>query len=302
MSRGCPPHRCGLRRCQARTDSMSPVNSNAGAGRGGWLGRMLRQSWLQRSLFLKLLLRDFAERYRGSYLGVLWSLILPLLSLLVFTLFFGVIFRMRWIGLGSDSLNDLALVLFIGLALYNFFAECLSRAPGLILAHQNYVKNVIFPLEMLPAVMVTSALLILIATLLVILLLQGIGGTGLAWTVLLLPATVLPLVLFVLGLSWFLAALGVYIRDIQQLIVPLVQLMMFLSPVFYPMGALPEAMRPWLQLNPLAVVIEQTRAIILFGQPPAWTHYLLCLALGVTTALLGAWWFARTRQGFADVL
>jgi len=266
------------------------------------LYQVLRQSWLQRSLFLKLLLRDFAERYRGSYLGVLWSFVLPLLSLLVFTIFFGVIFKMRWAGLASDSLSDLGLVLFIGMALYNFFAECLGRAPGLILAHQNYVKNVIFPLAMLPAVMVTSALLTLIATLLVILLLQVVWGSGLAWTVLLLPVVVLPLALFVLGLSWFLAALGVYIRDIQQLIVPLVQLMMFLSPVFYPISALPESMRPWLQFNPLAIVIEQARAIILFGQLPAWIPCLLCFTLGLATALVGAWWFARTRKGFADVL
>ncbi|MDG4549493.1 MAG: ABC transporter permease [Candidatus Contendobacter sp.] len=266
------------------------------------LRQVLRQSWLQRPLFLKLLLRDFAERYRGSYLGVLWSFMLPLLSLLVFTFFFGVIFKLRWAGLDSHSLSALGLVLFIGLALYNFFAECLGRAPGLILAHQNYVKNVVFPLEMLPAVMVASALLTLIATLVVILSLQAVWGSGLAWTALLLPVVVLPLMLFVLGLSWFLAALGVYIRDIQQMIVPLVQLMMFLSPVFYPIEALPESMRPWLQLNPLAVVIEQTRAIILFGQPPGWISYSLCLALGLAMALLGAWWFARTRKGFADVL
>lgn len=278
------------------------MDSRPAIRRDRLLYQVLRQSWLQRPLFLKLLLRDFAERYRGSYLGVLWSFVLPLLSLLVFTVFFGVIFKMRWAGLASDSLSDLGLVLFVGMALYNFFAECLGRAPGLILAHQNYVKNVIFPLEMLPAVMVTSALLTLAVTLLVILLLQVVWGSGLAWTVLLLPVVVLPLALFVLGLSWFLAALGVYIRDIQQLIVPLVQLMMFLSPVFYPISALPESLRPWLKLNPLAVVIEQTRAVILFGQPPAWIPYLLGLALGSATALLGVWWFARTRKGFADVL
>ncbi len=273
-----------------------------GGGRDWVLYRVLRQSWLQRQLFFKLLRRDFAERYRGSYLGVVWSLLLPLLSLLVFTFFFGVIFKMRWAGHGDGSLSELALVLFVGLALYNFLAECLSRAPGLILAHQNYVKNVIFPLEMLPAVMVASALLTLAATLLVILLLQATVGAGLSWTALLLPVTVLPLALFVLGLSWVLASLGVYIRDIQQLIVPLVQLLMFLSPVFYPVAALPESIRPWLQLNPLALVIEQTRGIVLFGQPPAWTPYLLCLLATLLIALLGAWWFARTRQGFADVL
>jgi lipopolysaccharide transport system permease protein len=280
------------------SDSITPSGAS-----GKWvLGQVLRQCWLQRQLFLKLLRRDFAERYRGSYLGVLWSLLLPLLSLLVFTLFFGVIFKMRWAGRGDGSLSDLALILFVGMALYNFLAECLSRAPGLILAHQNYVKNVIFPLEMLPAVMVASALLTLIATLLVVLLLQTMVGTGLSWTVLLLPITVLPLVLFVLGLSWFLASLGVYIRDIQQLIVPLVQLMMFLSPVFYPVAALPESIRPWLQLNPLALVIEQTRGIVLFGQPPDWTPYGLCLLATLLIALLGAWWFSRTRTGFADVL
>lgn len=281
---------------------MFAVDFGMGGGRDWVLYRVLRQSWLQRQLFFKLLRRDFAERYRGSYLGVVWSLLLPLLSLLVFTFFFGVIFKMRWAGHGDGSLSELALVLFVGLALYNFLAECLSRAPGLILAHQNYVKNVIFPLEMLPAVMVASALLTLAATLLVILLLQATMGAGLGWTALLLPVTVLPLVLFVLGLSWVLASLGVYIRDIQQLIVPLVQLLMFLSPVFYPVAALPESIRPWLQLNPLALVIEQTRGIVLFGQPPAWTPYLLCLLATLLIALLGAWWFARTRQGFADVL
>ncbi|HOW75871.1 MAG TPA: ABC transporter permease [Candidatus Competibacteraceae bacterium] len=283
---------------------MSLFNSitPADVGRNWVLYRVFHQCWLQRQLFLKLLRRDFAERYRGSYLGLLWSLLLPLLSLLVFTFFFGVIFQMRWAGRSDASLSDLALILFVGMALYNFLAECLNRAPGLILAHQNYVKNVVFPLEMLPAVMVASAVLTLAATLLVILLLQATLGSGLSWTALLLPMIVLPLMLFVLGLSGFLASLGVYIRDIQQLIIPLVQLMMFLSPVFYPAAALPEAMRPWLQLNPLALAIEQTRGILLFGQAPDWTPYLLSLVAGGLIALLGAWWFARTRRGFADVL
>lgn len=298
MSVACLRRRYGLRRYRAMSDSMTSAGSSS-----NWpLWQALRQSWRQRQLFPKLLRRDFAERYRGSYLGVLWSLLLPLLSLLVFTLFFGIIFQLRWKGHDDTSLGGLALILFIGMALYNFVAECLNRAPGLILAHQNYVKNVIFPLEMLPVVMVASALLTLTATLLVILLLQLTLGSGLTREVLLLPVVVLPLVLFVLGLSWFLASLGVYIRDIQQLIVPLVQLMMFLSPVFYPVDALPESIRPWLQLNPLALTIEQTRGIVLFDQTPAWTPYVLCLGGSLLVALLGAYWFSRTRKGFADVL
>ena len=281
---------------------MSATDSRTTIGWISILGHASRQVWLQHQLFLKLLRRDFAERYRGSFLGATWSLLLPLLSLLVFTFFFGVIFKMRWTGWGNGSLSDLALILFVGMALYNFLAECLGRAPSLILAHQNYVKNVIFPLEMLPAVMVTSALLTLGVTLSVILLLQLTMGTGLTWTVLLLPVMVLPLILFVLGLSWFLSSLGVFIRDIQQLTVPLVQLMMFMSPVFYPVSALPESVRPWLLFNPLALVIEQTRGIVLFGHSPAWIPYLLCLGASLLVALLGAYWFARTRKGFADVL
>lgn len=281
---------------------MAAMESGALARPEGVLGRVFCQAWLQRSLFWKLLRRDFAERYRGSYLGALWSLLLPLVSLLVFTFFFGVIFKLRWAGQNGGSLVDLALILFVGMALYGFLAECLNRAPGLILGHPNYVKNVIFPLEMLPAVMVASGLLLLAATLAVILVLQLVLGGGLTWTVCLLPLVVLPLVLSVLGISWFLASLGVYIRDIQPLIGPLVQLLMFLSPVFYPMAALPDAMRPWLQLNPLALAIEQARGIILFGQPPAWTPLLLWLGASLLVALLGLYWFARTRQGFADVL
>jgi lipopolysaccharide transport system permease protein len=302
MFKICHPLRSRWRHCRVAPDSMLAADFNQDPRRNGLLGRALRQAWLQRQLFLKLLRRDFAERYRGSYLGLVWSLLLPLLSLLVFTFFFGVIFQMRWAGRSDSSLTDLALILFVGMALYNFLAECLSRAPGLILAHSNYVKNVVFPLEMLPAVMVASALLTLGVTLLIILLLQATLGHALTGTALLLPLILLPLVLFVLGLSWFLAALGVYIRDIQQLIAPLVQLLMFLSPVFYPVSALPEAMRPWLQLNPLALAIEQTRGILLFGQPPAWLPYLLCLGASLLIMGLGVYWFARTRKGFADVL
>ena len=230
--------------------------------------------------------------------------LLPLLSLLVFTFFFGVLFKVRWAGQtqGSGSLGELALILFVGMALYNFLAECLSRAPGLILSHSGYVKNVVFPLEMLPVVMVASACLTLMVTFLAVLLLQFSIGQAPSWTAFLLPIVVLPLLFFVLGLSSFLCSLGVYIRDIQQLIAPLVQLLMFLSPVFYPINALPEFIRPWLQLNPLALAIEQARGIMLFGQLPAWIPYLISLFIGVLTMLAGTWWFARTRKGFADVL
>lgn len=281
---------------------MAALDINRRSGGNAVLSQVWSQVWLQRQLFLKLLLRDFAERYRGSFLGLTWSLLLPLLSLLVFTFFFGIIFKMRWAGASNGSLTDLALILFVGITLYNFLAECLNRAPSLILSHQNYVKNVIFPLEMLPAVMVASSLLTMGLMFSLVILLQATIGTGLSWTVLLLPIIVLPLVLFVLGLSWFLSSLGVFVRDTQQVMVPVVQLLMFMSPVFYPLSHLPEFIRPWLQLNPLAWVIEQARGVLLFGHSPVWTSYGFYLLASSLVALLGAYWFARTRKGFADVL
>ena len=178
---------------------MRIFSSKVAAGSERLPYHVIRYAWRQRSLFFKLLGRDFAERYRGSYLGMLWSFILPLLSLLVFTFFFGVIFKMRWAGLDNASLGSLGLVLFIGLALYNFFAEGVSRAPGLIVGRTNYVKSIVFPLEILPAVMVSSAFLILAATLLLILVVQAGWGTGLSGAVWLLPIVLLPLITFVLG-------------------------------------------------------------------------------------------------------
>ncbi len=303
MFRRYPAHVCNGLIWNKNMPMHAPMTSS-GIGSEWMELQTIRQCWLYRQLFLKLLKRDFSERYQGSYLGLLWSFLLPLLSLLVFTFFFGIIFKIRWAGQtqGSGSLGELALILFIGMALYNFIAECLSRAPGFVLSHSGYVKNVVFPLEMLPVVMVASACLTLVVTFLAILLLQFSIGQAPHWTVFLLPMVVLPLLFFALGLSSFLCSLGVYIRDIQQLIAPLVQLLMFLSPVFYPINALPEFIRPWLQLNPLALAIEQARGIMLFGQLPACIPYLISLLVGMLTMLAGTWWFARTRKGFADVL
>lgn len=272
------------------------------AGHHSILATVLRQCWTQRQLFIKLWRRDISERYRGAYLGLFWSLLLPLLSLAVFTVFFGIIFQTRWSSWGATSLLDLALILFVGLALYNFLAECLNRAPSLILAHRNYVKNVIFPLEMLPAVLVAVAAQGLVMSLLTILGLQATVGSGLSWVGCLLPVTILPLLLLTFGISAFLAALGVYVRDIQQLVVPVVQLLMFMSPIFYPTSALPDTLRIFMQYNPLAITIEQTRGVILFATVPHWASYFMSLAIAICSAVLGLYWFARTRKGFADVL
>lgn len=252
-------------------------------------------------LIMQLGRREIASRYRGSVMGILWSLLSPMIMLVVYTFVFSVVFKARW-GIGGDDKASFAMNVFAGIIVHGFFAECVSRAPGLMLQYVSYVKRVVFPLWILPPVVLVSALFhsaISIAVLLVAqLLIQGFVH----WQVIALPLVMLPLVLVVLGVSWFLTALGVFLRDIGQIIPVFITVMMFMAPVFYPVSALPEAYQGWLYLNPLTPAIEMMRALVLAGHLPSVGDYLLYFGLGLACALLGGLFFRRTRRGFADVL
>lgn len=245
--------------------------------------------------------REVLGRYQGSLLGLFWSFFNPLFMLAIYTFVFSVVFNARW-GSGNDSRTEFALLLFAGLIVFNLFAECVTRAPTLIISNINYVKKVVYPLEILPFITLLSALfhaLISISVwLLAYLLLFGVPS----WTLLLLPLIILPFMLLVLGLSWALAALGVFLRDIAQFVTVLTSMLMFLSPIFYPLSALPENFRQIVLLNPLSVVIEMVRSVLYFGQIPD----LIILSVYWLAALLVAWLgfalFQKTRKGFADVL
>jgi lipopolysaccharide transport system permease protein len=251
-------------------------------------------------LVKQLVRREILGRYRGSFLGLLWSFVTPVLMLTVYTFVFGMIFRSRWTADG-ESRFEFALVLFAGLIVFNLFSECVTRAPGLVLANVNYVKKVIFPLEILPWVVLGSALFHAAISLLV--LAGALALTqGLHPTILLLPLVLAPLLLLILGLSWLLAALGVFVRDIGQFINLAMTALLFLSPIFYPASALPESVRDWLFLNPLTFMIEQTRAVLIWGKWPDWGGLGLYALLMLPVAWLGFAWFQRTRKGFADVL
>lgn len=262
---------------------------------------MLSSLWQHRALVRALVQREVVGRYRGSIMGLLWSFLNPVLMLLVYTFVFSVVFKARWHA-GSDSKTEFALVLFAGLLVFNLFAECFNRAPALILLNVNYVKKVVFPLDILPWVALGAALfhaLISAAVwLLAYCLLYGVPHL----TVLLLPVVMLPLLLFIMGVSWALAALGVYLRDVAQFIGVLTTVLMFLSPIFYSGSTLPEEYRVLLMFNPLTPAIEQARDVLFWGQvpdPAAWAAYLAGSALA---AWLGFAWFQKTRKGFADVL
>jgi lipopolysaccharide transport system permease protein len=257
--------------------------------------------WRNRSLIKALTQREVIGRYRGSVMGILWSFLNPVFMLIVYTLVFSVVFKARWSG-GSDSKTEFALILFAGLIVFNLFAECVNRAPGLILANVNYVKKVVFPLEILPWVALGSALFHALISLVVWLIAYLIFFGVPHITVLLLPLVILPFLLFVMGLTWALASLGVYLRDVSQFIGLVTTAMMFLSPIFYPVSALPEAYRHLLLLNPLTPVIEQTREVLYWGKVPDMSMLSVYLVGSALIAWLGFAWFQKTRKGFADVL
>lgn len=262
---------------------------------------MIASLWRNRALTLALTKREVVGRYRGSILGLFWSFFHPLFMLAVYTFVFSVVFKARW-GEGSGSKTEFALVLFAGLIVFNLFAECFTRAPGLILANVNYVKKVIFPLEILPWVTLGAALFHASISLVV-----WLGAYCLFFglphpTIFFLPLILMPLCFFIMGVSWALASLGVYLRDVTQIVGLLTTVLMFLSPIFYPITALPEAYRPLLMLNPLMPAIEQSRVVLFWGNSPDWIllggYYVAMICLG----WLGFAWFQKTRKGFADVL
>ncbi len=257
--------------------------------------------WRNRELIAASTKREGLGRYRGSFLGLLWSFFNPLFMLAVFTFVFSVIFQARWGG-GSGSKTEFALLLFAGLIVFNLFSECISRAPGLIISNTNFVKKVVFPLEVLPFVSLLSALFQVFVSFGVWLIAYFIFFGIPQITVLYLPLILLPFCLFLMGLSWILASLGVFLRDVSQFIGVLTTVLTFMSPLFYSASAFPENYRHFLYLNPLTPVIEQTRAILYWGKTP--DFFILCIYLVVTLgiAYLGFVWFQKTRKGFADVL
>lgn len=261
----------------------------------------VRSVWRNRELVRAMTWREIAGRYRGSALGMLWSFISPLLMLGIYTFVFSVVFKARWSD-ASSSRSDFALGLFAGMLVFSVFSECVTRAPGLVLANPNYVKKVVFPLEILPVVSLGSSLFHMAIGLVVWLLFHLVAAGPPPVTALLVPVVVLPLAMLALGLSWLLAALGVYLRDISQGMGIAVTGLMFLSPLFYPVSALPPAYQSALRLNPLTPSIEMMRGVLWLGEWPAWQSLAVSYAFGIAACVGGFAAFQKLRRGFADVI
>lgn len=250
-------------------------------------------------LIAQLVRRDVLLKYRGSFLGITWSFLYPLLLLAVFTLVFGSVIVSKWSTRGSGV--DLALFIYCGLIVFTPFAEVAGTTPRLLQGYQAYIKKIIFPTEILPLVVVLSATVRGLANLTVLALVAILAG-HLHLMLLVMPLILLPAWLFILGMAWFLAAAGAYVRDLIHVMPVFIQLIMFLSPVFYPVEAAPAFLRQVHYANPLAMAMQDTRRAVLDGLPPHWGTWFAMLVIGLSVAVLGYKFFQYGKEEFADVL
>lgn len=263
---------------------------------------MVKTVWQYRALISQMTVREVVGRYRGSFLGLTWSFFNPLLMLSVYTFVFTSVFHSRWSGAAAADKASFAIMLFIGMIVYAIFADNVNRAPTLITTNTSYVKRVVFPLEILPLVgmgaSVFHTLVSLLVWLLAYILLIGVPHV----TALLLPLIILPFIVGTLGASWFLASIGVFMRDVNQTIGILTTALMFLAPVFYSIDSVPARFKPVIMANPATFIIEQARTVLVLGQMPNWIGLGVYSLVSIFFAWAGFWWFQKTRKGFADVL
>jgi lipopolysaccharide transport system permease protein len=253
------------------------------------------------NLLRQLTKREIVGRYRGSLLGMLWAFLHPLIMLAVYTMVFRGAFGMRW-ERGGESALDFGLLVFSGLIIHALFAECVHRAPHLVVNHSNYVKKIVFPLEILAWSSLGAALFHATISALVLMLFYGLLHQSLHWTMLVIPLLFLPLALVTIGISWFLSSAGVFLRDLGHASGPMTTVLLFLSPVFYPASAFPEAYRFLLYANPLTFLITQAQDVLIWGKAPSWFGIGLYCVSSYLIAWIGLLWFQKTRKAFGDVL
>ena len=254
-----------------------------------------------RALVYQLTRRNIQIRFRGAALGVLWSLVTPILMLAMYTFVFGTILKVRWIQQEGGNL-EFATILFSGLIVHTYLSECLQHSVDLITSNRQYVKKVVFPLTSLAWVAVLTSLFQASISTAVLLLYLVLAQNTLHWTLIAVPFLLLPLMLIALGASWIIAATAVYLRDISQMISLITLALLFISPVFYERSMLPEALQQWLYLNPITWIVEQMRGVVLEGKVPDLVGYIWYTILAFLVAWLGNVWFQRLRPGFADVV
>lgn len=253
-----------------------------------------------RRLLGTLVARDLRVKYRDTFIGSWWMLIQPLLMLSTYALVFGGIFGSRWQNKGTTG--DFVLLLFCGLILYVMFSDTINRSTTVIRSQPNFIKKVVFPLEILPMVILGSAIFSAVINFSILLVLTLVVNFSIEPTAIFLPFVVLPLLILLAGLAWGIAALSVFFPDLGQIITFLSSLLLFLSPVFFPVSAAPKLVQPFLMLNPISFPIEEARNVVLLGQYPDWLGLAIYLLIACSIAFVGLWVFQRSRAAFADVV
>ena len=251
-------------------------------------------------LILSLAKRDLVARYKGSALGIVWAIITPVVMIAIFTFIFAGIFNARFGSRGTPW--DYALYLFCGLLPWTMFQETLQSSSTTIVIHANLVKRVMFPLETLPVAQAFSALANQMFGSLALIVAAVIVQQQLHFTILWLPALLVPQLIFTLGAAWLVASLGVFLRDIAQGITLVLMAWMYLTPIIYPESIVPERYRPFINLNPFTALVRSYRRIFLEGLAPDWPGLLYFTILAVAVFVFGYWWFAKSRRNFADVI
>ncbi len=263
---------------------------------------ILRTLKNNRELIRQFTWRGLAGRYRGSFLGLFWSLLHPMFMLVIYTFIFNIVFKSRWGANPNEGEGEFALALFCGLTVYSIFGESVGRSTSLVLENPNYVKRVVFPLEILAVASLGTTMLHACISLLILIAGSLFIHGGIPLSALYLPIVILPLVCFSLGISWFISSLGVFIRDTQQFIPVLLQVLIFLTPVFYPLTAVPVGMQNLLSLNPLAYFVGTAREVFLWGAAPDPKRWAFAMVISLIVMQLGYAWFMKSKKAFADVI
>lgn len=259
--------------------------------------------WRHRDLTRELIKRELVQRYRGSYLGLAWSVVNPLIMLVVYTFVFSLFLKVRWQAAGEQTPTyEFALIIFSGLIPFNIFSEVLNKSTTLIISIPNYVKKVIFPLEIYPIVLSGAAFLTSLISVALVLVGNLILLRTFSKTIYLLPLAYLPLILLSLGLGWIFASLGVYVRDLAQGMPVVTQILLFISTIFFPASAVPKSFKFIVDLNPLTTIVESFRQVLLWGNPLPWLSWSIWTGVTAVLALAGYYWFISTKKGFADIL
>jgi lipopolysaccharide transport system permease protein len=261
-----------------------------------------RDLWRHRALIRQFTRREVEGRYRGSLLGVFWSFLNPMALLFIYTFVFGIVFQARWPDARTRGLLEYAVVLFGGITVFGVFSECVSRAAGVVVAVPNYVRKVVFPLEVLPVTVLGSALFHALVSLGILFTAELIHSGRLQPTVLLFPLVLVPLIFLTAGVTFFLASLGVFVRDVGYAVPLAVQVLFFATPVLYPLQKVPEPFRTFVRLNPLTSIVENFRRVVFRGTLPDWGELAAWTALTAAMAVAGYAWFMKTKKGFADVI